>query len=125
MVQQIRAVAAHPHVLQGDHQPALVGLREELVAAPLRDDFGDGLSILFVVNTLLRRHRHEEVLVEPFGQLFQDLRLPAADQHRRQRLADAVEVSIADDLAVVVVHLMIRQESEGRPEPMLVDKRDD
>jgi len=33
------------------------------------------LTVLFVVNALLRRHRHEEILVEPFGQLFQNLRL--------------------------------------------------
>ena len=64
LIEQVRAVAAHSHVLQRDHQPALVGLGKELVAPPLGDDPGDDFSVLLVVSTLLGRHGHEEVLVQ-------------------------------------------------------------
>ena len=77
-----------------------------------------------MVDVLLRCHRHEQVLVEPFRQLRQHLILGPANQHWRQRLADSIKIAIANDLAVVITHLMIGQESERWPEPMPIDEPD-
>lgn len=67
VIQQVGAVAAHAHVLETNHEPALIGLREELVPAPLRHDPRDSLAVLLVVRTLLARHRHNKVLFSRSG----------------------------------------------------------
>ena len=90
VIEQVGAVAGHAHVLQGDHQPALVGLGQEAIAPPLLHDAGDDLLVLRRdARVCWSRHRHEEVLVDPLGQLLEHLVLVPADQDRRQRLADA------------------------------------
>ena len=55
LVEQVGAVARHPHVLQGDQQPPLVGLGQEAGPAPALHDPGDDLAVLLVVLALLRR----------------------------------------------------------------------
>ena len=51
--------------------------------------------------------------------------LLAAQQDRLQRLADLVEVVIADDLADLVAHLVLVEQAEGRPEAEAIDELDD
>ena len=74
---------------------------------------------------LLLRHGHEKVLVEALGQLLEHLVLVPPHQDRLQRLADLVEILVADDLAVVVAHLMIVQQAEGRTQPEAIDELHD
>jgi len=68
-VEQVGAVAAHPHVLQGDHQPALVRSDRNPSRPPLGRDPRDDRAVLLVVFHLLFGHGHEVVLVESLGQL--------------------------------------------------------
>lgn len=67
VIEQISAVATHSHVLEANHQSPLIGLGQIVKSPPLLNDAGDGFPVLFVVRHLLRRHRHEQVLVEPLG----------------------------------------------------------
>ena len=125
LVEQIGAVAAHPHVLQGDHQPSLVGLGQKAEPAPLGHDARDNLGILHVVRHLLFCHGHEIVLVEPLRQLLEDLLLGPADQDRLKGPSDLVQVPVADHLAELVGVLMLRQESEHRPQAKAIHELHD
>ena len=71
------------------------------------------------------RHRHEDVGVDALGQLVEHLVLLPAQQDRLQRLADLVEVLVADHLAVVVADLVLVQQAEGRPEAEAIDELND
>ena len=51
VVEQVGAVAGHAHVLQGDLQPPLVGVRQEAGLAPALDDARDDVAVLVVVHT--------------------------------------------------------------------------
>ncbi len=119
-VEQIRTVAAHPHVLQGNHQSTLVGLGQEAQPTPLGRDLRDDDPIFLVMLHLLLRHGHEVVLVEPFGQLREHLFFRPADQDRSQRLPDPVEVLVADSPAVLVHMLMFREEAKHGAQPEAV-----
>src|SRR5439155_781851 len=107
-------------------QAPLVGLGQELVSPPLRDQPGHQLPVLLVVAPLLGRHGDEEVLLEALGELLQHLRLLAADEDGRQRSSDAIQVAIAyDSAAVGFAYLMVMEQPERRPEAVLVDELDD
>ncbi len=115
-IDQVTAVARHAHVLQRDHQPALVGLGEELEPPPLLHDAGDVLLVLGVDVALQLRHRHEDGAVDALGQLVEHLVLLPAQQDRRERLAEPVEVAVADHLADVVADLVVVQQAKRRAE---------
>ena len=67
----------------------------------------------------------KKFLSRRFGQLREHLRLRAANQDRRERSADAIELAVANDLSVLVVYLVVGQEPERRPEAVPVDEADD
>jgi hypothetical protein len=63
LVEQIRAVARHPHVLQGDHQPSLIRVRQKPGLTPAPDDLGHFIGVCLVIVELRLGHRHQQVLV--------------------------------------------------------------
>ena len=125
LVEQIGAVARHPHVLQRDHQPPLILVRQEFGFAPALDDLRHLVGVFLVIVHLHLGHRHQQVLVGPARQLPQHLRFAPADHDRRQRLADLFEPSITGDPPSFVLDLVLMQQLPGRPQPMLIDELDD
>ena len=125
LVQQIGAVARHPHVLQGNHQPPLIHVGQKPGLAPAPDDFRHLVGVFRMVIDLHFGHRHQQVLVGPGGQLAQYLGFPPADHDRRQRLADLIQPGIAGDAPGFVLDLMLMQQLPGWPQPMLIDELDD
>ena len=77
-----------------------------------------------MVRALLGRHRHEEGLLEAFGQFSQHLALDSTNQQRCERLADAIEMAIADHLVVLIANLVLGEELKRRSQAMLVDELD-
>ena len=125
LVQQIGAVARHPHVLQGNHQPPLIHLGQKPGLAPAPDDFRHLVGVFLMVIHLHLGHRHQQVLVGPGGQLPQHLGFAASDHDRRQRLADLLQSGIAGDAPGFVLDLMLMQQLPGWPQPVLIDELDD
>ena len=125
LVQQVRAVARHPHVLQGDPHAKLVPLAEEVMTAPLRHQAGHDLAVLLVVVHLLLGHGDEETLLQPLRQLLQNLVLGPPQQDRRQGAGDRGEVPVTDHPAALVRMLVLGKETEHRPQAEAVDELDD
>jgi len=98
---------------------------QEAGAAPALHDAAHGLAVLLVVHALGLGQRHEEVVVDPLGQLGQHLVLAPAQHDRRQRRADPVEVAIADHPPPLVAQLVLVQQAPGGPEPLPVDELHD
>ena len=78
-----------------------------------------------VIRPLPIGHRHEDIVVDALGQLVENLGLVAANQDRLQRLAQSVEVLVADDLADLVADLMFVQQAKRRAEAEAIDKLHD
>ena len=74
---------------------------------------------------LERRHRHEEVLVEPLRQLVEHLAFLAAQKDRFERLADLVQLRVADDFAVIVANLVGFEQAKGRAQAKAIDELHD
>jgi hypothetical protein len=121
---QVAAVAHHAHAQQCRLQALAVGLGQVAVATPALHQAGHDAGVLLVQLTLQPGQGHEQVQVAALGKLLEHLRLAAAQQDRRQRLADPVEVAVAGDPPGFVAQLVVVQEAPGRTETVAVDELD-
>ena len=102
LVEHIRAVAHAPHLLQQQHQPVAVALREEVQALPFLQQVADLALRLVVHRHLLLGHGHQQVLVLPRRHLQPHLPLGAAYEDAAQPCLDRVEALVSNRGSLVV-----------------------
>ena len=124
-IEQVAAVAHHARVLQGAGESALVGLGQEAARPPALHDAPGDPGVLLMQRGLQLGHRHQHLLVGARRQLRQHFGLAAADEDRRQRLADAIEPDVADDAPGVIALGVLVHQLPGGAEAVLIDELDD
>src|SRR5204863_7134950 len=95
------------------------------VLAPLHRDSRDDLPVLLMMLDLLRRHGHEEWLLDPFRKLLENFLLAPPQNHGRERRRNAIEIAVAGHAPVFVFRLMRVEELVRRAEPEGIDEVDD
>jgi hypothetical protein len=125
LVNKVGIITGHAHILESNHEFALISLGEELIFPPFGYDLSHYIPVFFMIFPLLYSHGHKEIIIDPLRQLLKNLLLVPADQDRSQGLANGFQVSIADSFSCFRIRNMVAaQKSKERAKPVAINKLD-